>query len=434
MNFHIVTFGCKVNQCESEYIRRAMINKGFKLCDHASNADVVIINSCTVTGESDRKLRQMIRKIKKANESCVLVLAGCMPQAAPEAAKELENVDVVIGNSDKTSIPEVVRVYVQNKIKVFNVTPIKNIKEFEKTEVDRTSYKSRAFLKIEDGCNRFCSYCIIPYARGEIRSKPIDDIKKDAQKLAENGYKEIVLVGINLSSYGKDLNLNLYDAVHSVCSVCGIERVRLGSLEPDLMTDDLINKLSLESKLCPQFHLSLQSGCDKILKKMRRRYNREEYMNLIQKLRFKFKDAAFTTDIMVGFPGETEEDFMDSLDIIEKAKFLKVHVFPYSPRPGTPAANMPDQIDNQTKAERVKKMIEISNKSSRIVLNNFINEKMDVLYETLNKDSFYEGYTANYIPVKSKSNEDLRGKIINTKLIKVRENFFEGSFTQTAEE
>ena len=429
MNFYIVTFGCKVNQCESEYIRSAMINQNFESCDNMQSADVVIINSCTVTGESDRKLRQMIHKIKKVNEKCVLVLTGCMPQTAPEAAQKLEGIDIIIGNAGKTAIPEAVSTYLKNKCKIFDVRPIKSIKEFEKYELSCTSYRSRAFLKIEDGCDRFCSYCIIPYARGEVRSKPLEDIKKDTQRLSSNGYKEIVLVGINLSSYGKDIGPNLYDAVQIVCSVKGIERVRLGSLEPDMITDDLINKLSLEHKLCPQFHLSLQSGCDEILEKMRRRYNRKEYIDLIGKLRSKFKNATFTTDIMVGFPGESEENFMDSLNIIEQVQFLKVHVFPYSPRSGTIAANMPDQISNRIKSERVKKMIEISNKSSRMVLDNFIGKKMDVLYETLNKDLFYEGYTANYISVKSKSEKDIRGEIVSTTLSKLKENFFEGFLT-----
>ncbi len=428
MNFHIVTFGCKVNQCESEYIRDAMISEGFEFCGDMKIADAVIINSCTVTGESDRKLRQMINKIKRVNKNCILVLTGCMPQTAPESAERLENVDIIVGNTNKIIIPKSINNYLKNQCKIFDVQPIKNVKKFEQSEVNRTSYKSRAFLKIEDGCDKFCSYCIIPYARGQVRSKPLENIKKDSQRLAENGYKETVLVGINLSSYGKDIGLSLYDAVHTVCSVQGIERVRLGSLEPDLMTDDLINKLSSENKLCPQFHLSLQSGCDDILKKMRRRYNRKQYLDLTQKLRFKFKNATFTTDIMVGFPGETEENFTDSLDIIKKAKFLKVHVFPYSPRPGTPAADMPNQISKQVKSERVKKMIEISNKSSKIVLTGFVGKKMGVLYETLDKDSFYEGYTANYIHVKSKSSEDIRGKIVNTTLSKINENFFEGLF------
>lgn len=426
MNFYIVTFGCKVNQCESEYIRSAMINQNFEFCNDMKSANIIIINSCTVTGESDRKLRQTINKIKKVNQTCIMALTGCMPQTAPEAAKRLENVDIIVGNSNKILIPEAINAYLKNKCKIFDVEPIKKVKKFEKSEVNCTSYRSRAFLKIEDGCDRFCSYCIIPYARGEVRSKPIEAIKKDAQGLSENGYKEIVLVGINLSSYGRDLGLNLFDAVHAVCSVNGIERVRLGSLEPDMITDDLINKLSLELKLCPQFHLSLQSGSDEILKKMRRRYNREEYLNLIEKLKSKFKEATFTTDIMVGFPGETKENFEDSLNLIEQARFLKVHVFPYSPRPGTIAADMPSQISSQVKSERVKKMIEISNKSSRIVLNNFIGKKMDVIYETLNKDLLYEGYTANYILVKTKSEKDIRGEIISTTLSKLRESFFEG--------
>lgn len=426
MTFNIITFGCKVNQCESENISENMKKNGFEFSESFESAGIVIINSCTVTAESDRKMRQTIHKIKRINPDCVIILAGCMPQAEPELAKKLENVDIIIGNSNKHLIPGIVKEYLLNYHKVFNVLPIKSISEFEKTEVNYNPQRSRAFLKIEDGCNRFCSYCIIPYARGKVRSKSLEDIEKDVYNLAKNGYKEIVLVGINLSSYGLDLKSDLADAVKIVSDCESIERVRLSSLEPDLMTDYMINKLSKIPKLCPQFHLALQSGSDKTLKNMRRRYSRAEFISTVKKFKEKFPDATFTTDIMVGFPGETEEDFKETLSIIEEVEFLKVHAFPYSIRPGTLAANMTNQISRNIKSERVRKVIEISQKSAKLVFESFLKKDLEVLYETKDIDGYFEGYTPNYIPIKTKSNCDIRGKIVSTKLIKVEDNFCVG--------
>ena len=428
MTFNIITFGCKVNQCESEDIREAMTKENFNFVSGFDSAEVVIINSCTVTGESDRKLRQTIHRVKRINKNCILVLTGCMPQAEPDIAQKIKDIDIIVGNSNKSLIPKMVSEFLYKKNQIFNIEPIKNLIKFENGVVNHSQNRSRAFLKIQDGCNRFCSYCIIPYARGRVRSKSIEQLRNDALMISENGYKEIVLVGINLSSYGFDLGCNLADAVHIVAEIPGIERIRLGSLEPDLMTDDLINELSKESKLCPQFHLSLQSGSDKILKIMRRRYNREEYLKVVNKLRSTFKDASITTDIMVGFPGETEEDFNDTIKIIDEAEFLKVHVFPYSPRPNTPAAAMENQISRNTKAERVKKVIEKSDKRSKIVLSGFLENFADVLYETVDDLGFYEGYTPNYISVKTRFPYDVRGKIVKTYLSCVRENFIEGLF------
>ena len=423
MTFNIITFGCKVNQCESENILENMVRNGFEFASSFEVADIVIINSCTVTSESDRKMRQMIHKVKRKNPNAIIVLTGCMPQAEPELAKNLENVDIIVGNSNKALIVDIIKNYIANHKKVFDVLPIKNIAEFEKTEVNYNPNRSRAFLKIEDGCNRFCSYCIIPYARGKVRSKPLEDIKKDAYNLAENGYKEIVLVGINLSSYGMDLKCDLADAVRVVAECEKIKRVRLSSLEPDLMTDGLIYKLSKISKLCPQFHLALQSGSDKILGSMRRRYTQAEFISVTEKLRKVFPNVTFTTDIMVGFPGETQADFQDTLDLIKEVGFLKVHAFPYSIRPGTLAANMENQIDKSTKSLRVRKVIEISEKSAKLVFENFFGKTLEVLYETKDSKGYFEGHTSNYIPVKTKCDCDIRGKIINTKLIKAEDNF-----------
>ena len=431
MTFNIITFGCKVNQCESEDICASMVQKGFSFKENSEDAEIVIINSCTVTAESDRKLRQTIHRVKRVNKECVVVLTGCMPQAEPDIASKIEGIDIVIGNKDKMLLPNMIENYLKNPHKVFKIEPIKNVVKFEKSNINHSPNRCRAFLKIQDGCNRFCSYCIIPYARGRVRSKPLEQIEKDVGMISANGYKEIVLVGINLSSYGMDIGCDLYDAVNTVAKFSGIERIRLGSLEPDLMTDDLIDKLSSEPKICPQFHLSLQSGSDKILKSMRRRYTRQEYLDVVNKLRIKFKNATFTTDIMVGFPGETESDFEDTLKVIGEAKFLKVHVFPYSQRPNTPAAEMKNQIDKSIKSQRVKKVIEISENCSRIVLEGFLKNYSKVLYETVDKNGLYEGYTPNYILVKSNSNEDVRGKIVDTYLSDIKENFVQGLFKQS---
>lgn len=423
MTFNIITFGCKVNQCESENISSGMTKNGFKFVESFENTDVVIVNSCTVTSESDRKLRQTISKIKRVNPKCTIVLSGCMPQAEPEFAKKLENVDIIVGNTNKFHIPKILKEYFTKHQKLFDVLPIKDITEFESTDINYKPNRSRAFLKIEDGCNRFCSYCIIPYARGKIRSKPLENIKTDAYNLAKNGYKEIVLVGINLSSYGVDLGCDLPDAVEAVSEFDGIKRVRLSSLEPDLMTDDIIDKLSKIPKLCPQFHLALQSGSDNILKSMRRLYTSEDFISIVQKLKEKFKNATFTTDIMVGFPGETEENFKDTLNLIEKIGFLKVHVFPYSRRPGTLAANMENQISKALKAQRVKKVIEISKKNAKLVLESFLGKEFEVLYETKDENGYFEGYTSNYIPVKVMNDADIRGKLLHTKLLEYKQNF-----------
>ena len=425
MKFYILTFGCKVNQCESESICESMAENGFALCESYEQADIVIINSCTVTAESDRKLHQTVNKIRKNNQNCILVLAGCMPQASPEAAAKIPGIDIVLGNTDKNSIP--------TKIKNFlikNHTILENkIQKSEPVSFISLSGRTRAFLKIEDGCNQFCSYCIIPFARGRVRSKPLEEIKSEIEKLALQGYKEVVLVGINLSCYGIDIGCSLVDAVKTVCSITGIERVRLGSLEPELLTDEIIYNLSLESKLCPQFHLSLQSGCDEILNRMRRKYTAEEYLKIVANIRKFFKNSTITTDLMVGFPGESEENFQESLNLIEKVQFLKVHVFPYSKRPGTLAADMPNQIRKSIKSERVKKVIEISNQITNKVLNGFVGQKMAVLYETIDENGFYEGYTPNYIFVKSMYNKNICGKILNIRIEKACENFCLGGIS-----
>ena len=423
MTFFILTFGCKVNQCESENIEKSMEKNGFEVCDDFEKADIVILNSCAVTAESVRKLRQSIHKIKHTNPNSILTVTGCVAQAESDEISKMPEVDIVIGNANKGDIPTIIKKYLQNKKSILKVGPIFNLKSFPNEIVNYSPHRSRAFLKIEDGCNRFCSYCIIPYARGRVRSKNLSDIGSDVKILAKNGYKEVVLVGINLSSYGMDTDKNLADAVEVVCSVDGIERVRLSSLEPDLMTDEILLRLSKEPKLCHQFHLALQSGSNKILSSMRRRYTREEYIEVVNKIKNMFPNATFTTDLMVGFPGENEEDFRDSLDLIGEVGFLKVHVFPYSVRPGTLAENFDGQIPKSIKTKRVHEVMEKSAETCRKVLESSVDKTCEVLYETLDKDGFYEGYTKEYIPVKTRSNKDLRGKIVPTNMGDIKDNY-----------
>lgn len=425
MKFSILTFGCKVNQSESESIITDMINKGYQLVESDSDekSDIVIINSCTVTSESDRKLRQSIHRVRRENENAIIVLLGCMPQAFPKIAYTFEDVQIVLGNTNKQKLSTYIEEYLKNKNRILNVEDISKTRKFEEDLPSCSKERYRAFLKIEDGCDRFCSYCIIPYARGRVRSKPLEIIKNDIINLCNNEYKEIVLTGINLSSYGKDLDCKLDDVVKLACSLDEVKRVRLGSLEPDLMYESLIDNLSKEEKLCPQFHLSLQSGSNEILKKMRRRYTREQYIDVVKMIKSKIPNATFTTDIMVGFSGETDECFQESISIIPEVGFLKVHVFPYSIRPGTLAEKFEDILSKDKKSKRVKEIIEISNNISKIIIEGFIGSEIDVLYETLDTDGFYKGYTSNYIPIKTKSNLDIRGKIIRTILKSVDKDF-----------
>ncbi len=418
MKFSVFTFGCKVNQGESQSVISELVNYGYTFYDSpfSKSVDVVIVNSCTVTAESDRKMRQCINKIRRVNKDCVIVLMGCMPQAFPGIASKFKEVQIIIGNNTKSKLPMLIDKYFKDKRQIIEINDINSMKKFEDIKTPTVSNRFRAFLKIEDGCDRFCSYCIIPYARGRVRSKSLESIKRDVINLSENGYKEIVLTGINLSSYGKDLNCGLEEAVKEVGKIPEVERIRLGSLEPDMLNERLINELCKEPKLCPQFHLSLQSGSDNTLKKMRRLYTRADYIKTVKFLREKFSDATFTTDLMVGFPGETESEFEESLSIIKEVKFLKVHVFPYSIRPGTLASKLDNQIDKVTKTKRVQKVVEISKKTSKIVLEEFANREMQVLYESYDSEGFYKGYTSNYILVRSQSSEDIRGKLLKTAL------------------
>lgn len=412
------TLGCKVNQYESESMAEQLMKNGYTIVNHTEKADVFIVNSCTVTASGDQKTRQAVRRFKKNNPDACVVLTGCMPQAYPEKAKELYQADIVMGNKNNDTLIEKLNEFFKNKERLVNIELHETGDAFRGNLISDFQNRTRAFLKIQDGCNRFCTYCIIPTSRGRSRSKPLEDIKKELDSIAQKGYKEVVLVGINLSSYGKDIGEKFTDAVKLACETKGIERVRLGSLEPDHITDEVIDELAKLENFCPQFHISLQSGCDNTLKRMNRHYTAEEYYSLCKKLRSSFEDATITTDIMVGFSLESEEDFNESLEFAKKIGFEKVHVFPYSVRTGTRAEKLP-QLEKQVKEKRAKIMTEVTEEIRQNFLRSQIGKTVDVLVETTNKNGLYEGYTKNYTPVLVNCTEDVCSKIINVKITSV---------------
>ncbi len=424
MNFNIITLGCKVNQYESQAMSEMLINNGFTKSTDDKKADITIINTCTVTAVSDSKNRKIIRKTRRNNPDGVIVLTGCMPQAFPDRISDFEDCDIVIGNKQRGLLIPTINDFFATHKQIINILPHENKGgDFEKMSVDYFSGHTRAFIKIEDGCDMFCTYCIIPYSRGRVRSKSLEDIKAEIETISKNGYKEVVLVGINLSAYGKGTEDNLADAVDVVCSVEGIERVRLGSFEPEMMTDELIKRFSSQNKFCPQFHLSLQSGCDATLKRMHRHYNSKEYMALVNSLRENFENASITTDVMVGFPGETEEEFKKSLDFVKSVKFSKVHVFPYSRRKGSVADKMDNQIDAKTKEERSKIMIKETEIDRIEFMNSQIGLVESVLVERLRHGGYFEGYTKNYTPVHIFTDKDITGKIVEVKITSVENDY-----------
>lgn len=415
MNFKIYTLGCKVNQYESEYVRQLMQLEGYAYTENDENSDIVIVNSCSVTAVSDSKCRKLLRKIKRTNPECVLLLCGCMSQAFPRKYENFEPCDIVIGNTTRSDIPQYVKSFIRTKDRIIDIKEHdRKNEEFEPCTVSDFSERTRAFLKIEDGCDRFCSYCIIPYARGRIRSKALCDLKTEVDSLALNGYTEIVLVGINLSKYGSDIGSSLCEAVECVAENPMIKRIRLGSLEPELLDEQAINRLSKCEKFCPQFHLSLQSGCTETLRRMNRRYTSAEYMEIVNRIRRNFEDSSITTDVMVGFPGETQEEFNESLSFVQEVAFAKVHVFPYSRRSGTVADKMPDQLTKSVKDERAALMIKATEEKRKEFLTSQVGKRVEVLFEQLNSDGLFEGYTKNYtlVCVDSK-NQDLSGKYMD---------------------
>ena len=412
MNVYIFTLGCKVNQYESQEIGEMFEKSGYTLLNEPDNADIIIVNSCTVTAESVRKVRQSVRHLKKISPNAFLVLTGCASQAEPEILSVLPEVDLMLGNRNNINIVALCENALKERGSSVNAHEEHETGEsFQGLGITHFEGHTRAFLKIQDGCDRFCSYCLIPKARGRSRSKPLADIDRELSELSKNGYGEIVFVGINLSDYGKGTPYSLPDALMLAEKYDSIKRVRLGSLEPDHITDEMIERLKNVTKLCPQFHISLQSGCNSVLKRMNRHYTREEYKALADSLRSAFKDASVTTDILVGFPTESEADFCETVDFAKSIGFEKIHVFPYSKRNGTPAAAMP-QLSNAIKDERAKRLGAAAAEIRKEYLLKQVGKVYEVLFETEHPE-FSEGYTKNYTPVRIYDGKDRKGKFIN---------------------
>lgn len=401
MNVYFHTLGCKVNQYETQAMMRLMEEQGHVAAEYEpGRPDVgdgcIVINSCTVTGESDRKLRQLLRRCRRENPRAILVLTGCMPQAFPDIAAGFSQVDIVLGNAARKNLPAQINRFLATGSRIVDIPA--HGADFEDVHIDAFQGRTRAFVKIEDGCNRFCTYCIIPYARGRVRSRAIPELEAELHQLAENGYTEVVLVGINLTAYGQDNGTDIGDAVECACKIPGIQRVRLGSLEPDHMTPSLIERLAHCDKLCPQFHLALQSGCDATLKRMNRHYDTAQYRVVCEQLRQAFPGCALTTDVMVGFPGETEEEFEQSLAFVKSIGFSRLHCFAYSRREGTIAAKAAGQVPNAEKNRRNRRMIEAGEAGCQAYASALIGKTVSVLLETPTERGC-EGYTDTYVPV-----------------------------------
>jgi threonylcarbamoyladenosine tRNA methylthiotransferase MtaB len=411
------TLGCKVNLYDTEAMQELFAENGYQVVDFDDVADVYIINTCTVTNLGDKKSRQMIRRAKRQNPDSIVVAAGCYAQVAPKDIENVEGINIIMGTKDRHKVVEIVEGYT-DKTKVLNT--VSNIMEenvFEPLTISKLTNRTRAYLKIQEGCNRYCTYCMIPFARGKVRSRQPEDVIAEVKKLAENGFKEVVLAGIHVASYGMDLgDITLADIIERVHDIDGIERIRFSSMEPLAVTDEFVARMKALPKVCDHYHLSLQSGCDTTLKRMNRRYTAEQYAQAADRLRKAFPDVAITTDIIVGFPQESEEDFVESAEFAKKVKLAKIHVFPYSPKTGTAAAKMSGQLSGDVKNERSKRMIEVSDSLNKEFLSAYKGRVMPVLFETTDSNGYYEGHTTNYIKVLVKTDEELKNKIVNVTL------------------
>lgn len=391
---------------------------GYTVVELTDKMDICVINTCTVTNIADKKSRQMLRKIKHHNQECIIVAVGCYVQAAKEEISQIEEIDIALGNEEKKEIVDYIEEYRNNK--VYRISKIEEEKQYKDIESVTYTEKTRAVVKIQDGCNNFCSYCIIPYVRGRIRSRKPENIIEEINKIAKKGIKEIVITGIHIASYGKDFSQEYYliDLLEELNKIDGIKRIRLGSLEPTLITEEFVKRLSKLEKICEHFHLSLQSGCNKILKEMNRHYSTEEFREIVKRLRRYYKEPALTTDIIVGFPGETDEYFNITYRFLKEINFYQMHIFKYSPRKGTRAASMPNQVLGEKKEERSKKLIELSRGNQEQYINKFIGKKLEVLFEE-NEEEYLKGHTKNYILVKVKTNRELENKL---KKVEIKEN------------
>ncbi len=421
------TLGCKVNQYETEAMSNMFKEAGYLIKDFSEICDIYVINTCTVTGMGDRKSRQMIHRAIKQNPNAFVAVVGCYSQVSPEDVSKIEGVSLVLGTSERNRIVELCQKAMEKEDTVVSVCDIMKKREYEDLWVSSYSGRTRAFVKIEDGCTEFCTYCIIPYARGPVRSRPLEDIVKEVEALCRNGFTEIVLTGIHLASYGRDLKgVTLLDVIKSVAEVNGVKRVRLGSIEPRILKEEFIAEISRIEKLCDHFHIALQSGCDKTLSAMNRKYTTSEYMESVRLIRKYFKNPAIATDIMVGFPGETEEDFMTSLEFARSLNLADAHVFAYSNRKGTKADKMPLQVPKAEKERRSREMIKVLDETKKAYLEGQIGTQAVVLAEQEVSDGVYEGHMTNYIKVRFSCTEDVSGTFVNVVLDKVKSDYIEG--------
>ena len=414
--------GCKVNAYETEAMQQMLEAAGYEIVPFEPGADIYVINTCSVTNIADRKSRQMLHKAKKMNPDAIVVAAGCYVQADTKKAEADASIDIIIGNNKKQELIPILESYRTGHQKTTECVDINHTKEYENLEIDRTEEHTRAYLKVQDGCNQFCTYCIIPYARGRIRSKKTEDVVNEVKRLAASGCQEVVLTGIHLSSYGKERpedQENLLTLIQAVHQVDGIERIRLGSLEPGIITEEFAAAISSLPKVCPHFHLSLQSGCTTTLKRMNRRYTAEEYREKCAILRKYYPAPALTTDVITGFPGETEEEFEESRSFVDSIHFYETHIFPYSKREGTKAAGMPDQLTEQVKKERSRILIALGKEHQREYMEQFLGQEKEVLFEeqqTVEGQEYWTGHTMEYLKIAVISEENLENKRVMVQL------------------
>ena len=425
MRFHIETLGCKVNTYESNAMLKIFNEAGYQEVDFKEIADVYVINTCTVTNTGDSKSRQMIRKAIRKNPQATVCVVGCYSQIAPEEIEQIEGVGVVLGTQHRKDIVKYVDEYLKTGKPVIKVDNVMNLKKFEDLNIDRFK-NTRAFLKIQDGCNNFCTYCIIPYARGRVRSRDKDSVLNQAKTLVANGYVEIVLTGIHTAGYGEDMdNYSFYDLLVDLVKIDGLKRLRISSIETSQISDEIINLIGSNDIIVDHLHIPLQSGCDATLKRMNRKYTTSQYLEKINKIRNYLPNIAFTTDVIVGFPGESDEEFEETYNFIKEVNYSELHVFPYSPRRNTPAAKMKDQVDDKIKHERVNRLLELSKKLNRDFALKQIGKILKVLFEKRDGD-YLVGHASDYLKVKVKTTDNLIGEIVEVK-INNYEGILEGS-------
>lgn len=429
------TLGCKVNQYETNAMEQQFIKNNYEIVENTQKADIYVINTCTVTNMAERKSRQMLRRVKEINPSAVLVVCGCYAQVAKNELEQIPEIDIILGINEKNEIVQIVENYMEKmaeqdkRSQEAEIDDVSKQKEFLDFGDVTYTEKNRAVVKVQDGCNMFCSYCIIPYARGRIRSRKIESVVSEIKKIAKEEIKEVVITGIHVASYGKDFDnentskkIRLIDLLEAINKIDGIDRIRLSSLEPTIVDEEFATRLSKLDKICDHFHLSLQSGCDEILKRMNRKYTTQIYRDAVATLRKYYPEASFTTDVIVGFPGETDEEFAKTYEFLKEIDFYRLHVFKYSPRRGTVAEKMPNQIDGNKKEERSNKLIELSNSTENKHNQSYIGKIVKVLFEEF-EDGFFKGHTTNYMMVKVAGEEEQSDKFVNKILdVKIKEN------------